>query len=178
MPSFTTMKNTLYDVIKAQTSIECSWDWQNAPKRDKPFFSLRLTTFRKVGRDVLIGPDNLGKFQIEGNRDFTLMVQGFGPGIIEKTYLLQSLLEKPEVHETLRAGGLFPYNLDQPIQDISGLDQYDPEERSAWDVLMRTDNIITNVPAGLIQIVNIDSTYEQPGKPDIDSTINIDSTTT
>jgi len=177
MPSFDNMKNTIYDMVKAQTGIECSWDWQDAPKRAKPFFGLRLTTFRKVGRDVFIGPDNAGKFQMEGNRDFTLMVQGFGPGIIEKTYLLQTALERLDVHETFRAGGIFPYDLDQPIQDISGLDQFEPEERSAWDVLMRTDSIITNVPAGLIQIVNIESTYEQPGKPDIESTINIDSTT-
>jgi hypothetical protein len=171
------MKDAIYDVINGQTGVECMYDWQDGPIPAKPFFSLSITAFRKIGRDVFIGPDGSGLYQMQGNRDFTLMILGFGPDVVEKTFLLQTLLERPDIHELFRAGGLFPYDIDQPIQDISGLDQSEPEERSSWDLFMRTDSIITDVPAGLIEKVNINATYKQPGKPDINSTINIDSTT-
>jgi hypothetical protein len=171
------MKDAIYDVINGQTGIECIYNWQDGPIPDKPFFGFTLTAFRKIGRDVFIGPDGSGNYQMQGNRDFTLLIQGFGPGIVEKTFLLQTILERPDIHETFRAGGLFPYDIDQPVQDVSGLDQSEPEERSSWDLFMRTDSIISDVPAGLIEKVNIDATYKQAGKPDIDSTINIDSTT-
>jgi len=176
MPSFDTIKNTIYDVIYGKTSIECQWNWQDGSIPAKPFFSLGLPTFRKIGRDVLIGPDISGNFQMNGNRDFTLSILGFGTGIVEKTYLLQTIFERPDVHELFRIGGIFPYDIDQQIIEISGLDQSQPEERSSYDVFMRTDNIVTGIPAGIIEKVNIEATYEQFGKPDIETEINIDST--
>lgn len=177
MPSFDDMKDTIYDVINGQTGKRCRWDYQDGPIPDKPFFSLSMRVFRKIGRDVFIGPDGSGEYQMNGNREFTLEVLGFGTGIVESTYILQTILERPDVHELLRVGGVIPYDIDQPIEDISGLDQSQPEERSSYSIFMRTDSIITNVPAGVIEKVNIDATYKQAGKPDINSTINIDSTT-
>jgi hypothetical protein len=173
MADFETMRDKIYDLVYAGSSVACIWGFQNAAPPNKPFFSLVMTSFRKIGRDDLVGPDNNGKFTLKGNRDFTLLVRGFGFGIVEKTHTLQQYLERPDIHESFKVAGCFPFDLDQPINDISGLDESENEERSAWDVFMRSAQTLSNVPAGLIEHVNAEGTYKNPGSSDIISILKI-----
>jgi len=180
MPTFDQMKDTIYDVINGLTLVavdSIEYQFQNSPHPDKPYFALLLTSFLKIGRDGFTDPDESGVSSMIGNRDFTLQILGFGSGIVEKTTQLQTSFERPDIHELFRDGGIFPYNIDQPVQDISGLDDSENEERSSWDVMMRTDSVITGVPVGLILKVNGEGTYKQLGKPDITRDLSIDSTT-
>lgn len=179
MPSFSTMKTTIYDWINGQSLVNTNdivYQYQNQPFANKPGFTLLLNSFLKIGRDDYLGPDDDGDIEIKGNREFTLVIQGFGAGIVEKTVQLRDSLERPDIYAALVTGGVIPYNFDDAIQDISGLDNSENEERSIFNVFMRTDNIITGVPVGLIEKVNIDATIEQPGKDDYLQTIEIDST--
>ncbi len=126
--------------------------------------------------NCVVGHDALGEYQIQGNRQWVLYIRGFGSGIIEKTCKLRDSLEKENVVIHLREGGLIPYNIDEPVQDISGLDGSENEERSSYDVFMRTDSIITGVSLGFIESVNAEATYSQPGKDDIVKQLTIEST--
>ena len=179
MPSFDDMKDVIYTTIKdmslvADQSIE--YQYQNSPHPNKPYFSLVLTSFNKIAEDAFTDISDSGISSMVGNREFTLMILGFGDGIVEKTTQLRDLLETPAVHAQLKAGGVFPFNVDGTVQNISGLDDSENEERSSYDVLMRTDSVITDIPLGIIKIVNAEGTYEQAGKPDIVETIHVDST--
>ncbi len=177
MPSFSAMKSTIYDIIKAVSSLESMYAWQDSPIINKPFFSLDIRSFGKVGRDCFTAPNASGLATMIGNREFTLMIQGKGVNTFEKTTQLQTAFEKPDIHDLFRAGGIFPFNIDEPVLNISGLDQSQPEERSSWDIFMRTDSVITDVPIGLILKINAEATFSQPGKADIERTLNIDTTT-
>ncbi len=179
MPAFSVIKDTIYDVINGLALVtdgNIEYQYQNSPHPNKPYFSLLLTSFLKVGRDAFTHRDASGKADMVGNREFTLMILGFGPDIIEKTYQMQTQFETDAIHLLFKAGGILPFNIDNAIQDISGLDDSENEERSSYDILMRTDSVITNVPVGAIEIVNAEGTFSQAGKDDIVQTINVDST--
>lgn len=179
MPSFDTIKDTIYDVINGLALVpdgNIEYQYQNSPHPDKPYFSLLLNSFRKIAEDSFTDPNGSGNSDMVGNREFTLMVYGFGPGIVEATYKLQSELEKPDIYDLMVAGGVIPYDVDSPIQDISGIDESENEERSSYDILCRIDSIITDVSVGLIEIVNAEGTYKQAGTGDIIRNLHIDST--
>jgi len=179
MPTFGQIKDTIYDVIDSiglVPSDQISYQYQNSPNPDKPSFTLLLNSFMKIARDVFANQDVSGNTDMIGNREFTLMIMGYGFGIVELTHRLQTQFETPAIHKAFVDGGIVPFNIDNPIQDISGLDESENEERSSYDVLFRTDSIISEVPLGLIEKVNAEGAYKQEGKPDIITTLNIDST--
>jgi len=170
------MKDAIYDIITSQSGIECQYAFESDAIPQEPFFSLNFNSFGKIGRDVVVISDVTDTFTMYGNREFILEIRGFGSGIIEKTTILQTSFDRPDVHDLFRSGGVIPYDIDQVIQNVSGVDQSQQEERSLWEVMMRTDSVITDIPTGIIEKVTIASKYKQSGKPDIDSTIEIDST--
>jgi hypothetical protein len=178
MRTFDQMKDTIYDTLTSLSLVAAGsieYQNQNSPHPALPYFALDLNSFLKIGRDAFTSPDAQGKSVMIGNREFTLMVLGFGDGIVEKTHQLQTALENPAVHDLFLAGELILVDIDQPIQDISGLDESENEERSSYDIIMRTESAITDIDVGLIKIINATGTFEQEGKNDIVETLNVDS---
>ena len=179
MRNFSDMEGAIYDWINGQSLVASEaivYQIQNKPIPNSPYFSLRLTTFAKIGHDSLVGPDGSDEFELQGNREFTLMIRGFGISIVEKTNTLRDSLELDTVTQQLSDGGVVAYETNLPVIDISGLDQSENEERSSYDVLMRTDSIITAIDQGLIETINAEGTYSQPGKTDRVEQLNIDLT--
>lgn len=180
MIDFSRMKDAIYTWINTYTGIECIWQFQNAPIPDKPFFALRLSSFTQIGKAEpvdAVAPITPGDKDIYTTYNFILEILGFGPGIVQNTVQLKSSLAIESIHDTLKTtGGVISFNDTNPVQDISGLDEALNEERSSWDVQMRTCELITNIPFGQIDIVNAQGTYKNPGKPDLVTNFNIDST--
>ena len=179
MPTFSQIETAIYGAINGLALVSdkhIEWQYQNHPHPGKPYFSLLMNSFGKIGADVFTVPDGSGDSDMVGNRQFTLMISGFGSGIVEATYKLQTQFENPVVHQLLRDGGIIPYDIDGTVQNISGLDESENEERSSYDVLFRTDSVITGIPLGYIQIVNAQGTYKQSGKGDKVKTFSVDST--
>lgn len=175
---FSTLQDALYDWVNGQTGNECIWAFQNTIVPDKPFFALRIASLNQVHDAELVKRDGaaLGDFDIYTNVDFILEIQGFGAGVMNQTQNLKNSLNDPTVHDTLVAAGVVTWNDNNPVQDISGVDNSQNEERSLFEPSMRTSDLISDVPLGAVEIVNIDGTLKQPGKSDITRTLNIDST--
>ena len=175
MIDLNTIKDTIYDWLNGETAVDVIYLDQNMPKINNPYFGLRINSIIRIGHDEIIGPDANGKVKVAGNRDFTLQILGYGSGIIAKTVDAISTLQNPLIKQQLNDGGVIYFD-DTPVQDISGLDESEFEERSQVDVMMRTDTLISDVDVGLIEIVNGEATYQQSGKPDFTRNINVDST--
>ena len=179
MIDFNSIKDGIYDWINGETGKEVIYQFQNIAIPDKPFFSLRLMNFIQVG-DASHVPaatqTDAGEWDFTTNVDFQVQILGFGPGIVEETIKLQMSLNRPDIHQDLFDAGVISWNGDNPVLDISGLDNDENEERSSHDVNMRTVDIVTDVPLGVIEIVNAEGTFKQPGRPDIIRDINVDAT--
>ncbi len=180
MISFITMQDAIYDWINGQTGLECIWAFQNSIIPDKPFFSLRLMSFVQQG-DASVVPSSVqttaGEHDIVSSIDFVLEILGFGLGIVEQTVNLKLTLNRDDIHTSLvEDGGVISWNDTNQVLDISGIDNDLNEERSSYDVMMRTVDIISDVPLGLIEIMNSEGTFKQPGKTNIVRDINVDST--
>lgn len=176
MRDFLSLKELMYSWIYNQNLVKpesIMFKYQNVPTPDTPYFSLQMTSFLKLGRDILVGLDEFNEYQLQGTREFTLSISGFGDGIIEKTNTLRDSLEIETVLQFLYDGGLIPYEPNLPVQDVSGVDESENEERSSYDVLMRTDSVITNIPVEVFTQVNAEGTFSQSGKSDITEQINI-----
>ena len=179
MISFLTMQDAIYDWINGQTGLEAIWQFQNAPIPDKNFFALRLMSFVQIGDSSIAASDpqtNVGEHDTFTTVDFILEILGFGKGIMEQTINLKLSLNREDVHQSLLDGGVVSWNDTNSVLDISGIDNDLNEERSSYDAMMRTVDIITDVPFGVIEIVEATGTFKQPGKPDIVQAFNIDST--
>jgi len=180
MISFLTMQNAIHDWINGETGLETIWEFENGMIPDKPFFSLRLMSFTQIGESLITPSDPqtvAGEQDIITTMDFVLEILGFGTGIVETTTNLKISLNRDDIHRSLvDDGGVITWNDTNSVLDISGIDNDLNEERSSYDVMMRTCDIITDVPFGLIEKVNMIGTLKQTGKPDITQTINVDST--
>jgi len=177
--NFTTLQDAIYEWVNGQTGLECIWAFQNTVVPEKPFYTLRLANFTQIGDAENVEPQGVyavGDFDIYANINFMLEIQGFGPGVMNKTVDLAHSLNSPVVHAQLKSAGVVTWNEPNAVQDISGLDNSQNEERSLYEPNMRTSNVINDVPLGAIEIVNINGTLKQPGKSDITRTLNVDST--
>ncbi|NJR73242.1 MAG: hypothetical protein HC773_05220 [Scytonema sp. CRU_2_7] len=173
------MKDAIYDWVFGVTGMNTVWQFQNMPVPNKPYIALRISSFIQIG-DSQKTPSAVqtlaNEHDVITNWDFVLELLGFGPGVVQATVNLKSSLNDDTIHQALKAGGVISWNDTNPVLDISGVDDNNNEERSSFDSNMRTSDIITGIPQGMIQIVNIDGTYENPGMSDILTTLNIDST--
>lgn len=166
------LKDNLFDWVDSVTSYGDSkiiWLDQNVPRPEKPYIGMRITPFVQVGQDYVGHPDNAGDANINGNREFTLMIQHYGVGSVQVLENLRSSLQKPTIQESLREDGIvFVDRLD--ISDISELFDNEYEERATMDLLFRIAQSITD-NVGVIESTNIEGTYYAPDL----STITINS---
>lgn len=178
MISFTQMQDAIYDWINGQTGVECIWQFQNAVVPDKKYFALRLMSFTQI-HDAVDSPSvvqtDAGERDLTTTFDFVLEILGFGFGIMEDTVNLKNSLNRNDVHQALRDdGNIISWNDTNAVQDISGLDGHENEERSSWDVDMRTADEILDIPAGAIDILDSTGAYKQSSKSDITRNVIVD----
>lgn len=145
-----------------------------------PWFTYRISNIQGKGLDFIPQPTgNLGDptlVEIDGNRDFTLEILGFSRGCYQLTSNLKDSLSRPSQLETLRTNGVIIVNSNNAIINLSGLDGTEMEERSSYDVFMRTDSVLTNEDTGRIEeLIDAIGTYKNPGSTDIITTINVTS---
>ena len=139
---------------------------RNAPRPIRPYFAFDIISHRQVGQDAVWLPDELNyRVPVLGNREFTLTIQGYGPGVYENALELRDSLEIPEVHNAFKAYGFFPFNW-EPVLNITGLDNSEFEERVSFDLFCRTDKYRVYT-SDIIETVEGAGRYKNPPKSDI-----------
>jgi len=172
--SFTDLKKGIYDWIYGQTSVPVIWRWQKGQFK-KPSFNIMITTSQKIGHDIETKPSSLGAYNVQGHREFVLSIQGYSDysyGIYEKTLALRDSLSKLSVRDALGVKGVVVFDW-QPVQDISGVDNSENEQRSSFDVNCR-HNIQIADTVSFIDIVNAQGTFHNPPKDDYIQTLSVD----
>lgn len=100
MVSIDTVEKGLYDwaVLVLGATIPIIWYHENAPRPNKPYVALHLSTINSIGHDFVDGSGNL-----TGNRDFMLLCQGIGKHSMDYLEALKTSLCKPKIQEFLRS---------------------------------------------------------------------------
>lgn len=168
MIDYGTHDNIIKAWIDAQTGLTAVKAEQNAPQLVKPYLIFKLTTSEQVHEDYISPPDSAGDSTISGNREFTIEVQGFGPGVIDKLGTLRSSRNKPTVQEMFRDANLVLVDA-EPLLNITGIEDSKFVERASVDFLFRVNSEMTD-NIGDIQSVQAEGTYLNPDL----STITVD----
>ena len=155
--NFSTIKDTLYDWVYNDHSVETIWSDDNGPQPIGLYYILRISAIDKIGHDYIDLPDNSGISTIVGNREFTLNIQSKGAGAISALEDIRSSLEKPSILSLLRSSKII-YVDDLGISNLTGLDDTLFIERGSLDILFRTASEITD-DIGFIEKVEIESKY-------------------
>jgi len=178
MADISTIEKTVYDWVDSQglvASDSIVWMDQNFAKKPNPMIGLKINPGVQIGEAYIGPPDVSGDAEIQINMDFTVSVQYFGEGSMEKILTLRDSLNKPSVRQSLRDGDVIVVNRLDAI-DLSALDNSEFESRASMDILMRTDRSSQTDQVGVIETVNATGTYKSPGKPDVISNISVEST--
>lgn len=171
------LKDAFFDWVTLVTSRSCVFQFENVPIPTGVYFSLRIDNIVQKGDSQYVKPESPtvpGEKDLVTNWEGILYILGFGNGIMQDTLILKNSLNKNEIHQQLKDSGVITWNGENPVLDISGIDNSENEQRSSWDTRFRFCSIDSNENVGEIVIVNADGTYKQPGKPDINTTLNID----
>lgn len=171
------LKDTFYTWVTDVTTRACVFQFENVPILQGVYFSLRLDSFNQLGDAEYLEPETPqfpGDKSLVTNWEGMLHTLGFGTDIMQDTLILKNSLNKDEIHQQLKDGGIITWNGENPVLDISGIDNSENEQRTSWDTRFRFSSIEVEQDVGQIIIVNADGTYQQPGKPDITTTLNID----
>lgn len=159
------IKKALKAWVDLETGDQCIPAEDNGPKPAKPFFTYRLDSFIDEGEDYIGPPNSLtGDVLIRGNRAFTVGIQGYGPGVLEKLNDLKNSTRKLTVLETFQDSGIVIFNR-LAIQNLTGLDQTEYEERGLFEMLMRTDSEVIDT-GSIIEDVHAFGTIKNPPRPD------------
>jgi len=171
------LKDAFYDWASVVTSRTIVWQFENVPIPQGVYFSLRIDNIVQKGDAEYIEPETP---VLPGDKDLVtrwegmLHILGFGTNVMQDTLILKNSLNKNEIHQQLKDAGIITWNGENPVLDISGIDNSENEQRSSWDMNFRFCSVESNENVGEIVIVNADGTYKQTGKPDITTTLNID----
>lgn len=171
------LKKTFYTWVTDVTEKACVFQFQNVPIPKGVYFSLRIDSVIQKGDAEYVEPENPtypGQKSLVTRWEGVLQILGFGEDVFNDTLILKNSLNKNEIHQQLKDGGVITWNGENPVLDISGLDNSENEQRSSWDTRFRFCSVEGFQNVGQIVIVNADGTYKQPGKPDINQTLNID----
>jgi hypothetical protein len=154
------------------------WLDQNAPRPGKPYLGMRLQSFVRIGQDAVSATaDDQGRVTVYGNREFTLHLEWYGPGPMQKLEDLASSLELPSVTSYMFQNDVaFVDRLGQ--DDISELLDSEYESRGFQDLLMRVANIQLDpatgtVGEGYIETVNVGRTVKVGDDTVVDDVITI-----
>jgi hypothetical protein len=174
-----TIKTGLWTWAKTEAGIpeaQVVWAEQNSPQPNTPYVTLRIASLVKVGDDYIPMPNASGAVKITGNRDFTLGIQGFGPGSLGILETLRGSLAKQSVKETFYAAKIALVNTED-VLNITELVETRFQERGSLDVFLRTYSEVTD-NLGAIEKVEVTEEYYDPtGTLALEDTYVIDSTT-
>lgn len=177
MINLKSIKDGLYDWVVLATEKTCVFQFENVPIPKGIYFSLRIDNITQLGDAEYLEPENPtvpGEKDLVNDWEGVLHVLGFGTDVMNDTLNLKSSINKNEINQQLKDAGIIIWNDQNPVLDISGLDNSENEQRTSWDTRFRFSTIDFAENVGQIVIVNADGTYKQPGKPDITTTLNID----
>jgi len=182
MISLSSIQDAFFDWVNENTTVGTNniiWSFQNVPvpEQTDPYITLRILTLSQIGDADFKTPEapiNEGDKDMIITLDGMLEIQGFNFGVMQQLIDLKRSINIPSVHQTLRDSDIITWNMPSPISDISGLDDVENEERALYEQEFRVNDIESNIDLGSIVIVNANGTYEQPGKPDITTILNID----
>jgi len=172
LADLTTIQTAIKAWVDSETTNVCIMAEGNGPKPDAPFFTYRLASFIDEAEDHTSSPDAIsGDVVITGNRAFTVEINGYGPGVIQKLRDLKNSTRKGTILDTFRLSNLIIVNR-LAITNLTGLDQSNFEERGMFELLMRTDSVITDT-GSVIEDFNGTGTLSQPPKPDVTTTLEV-----
>lgn len=127
---------------------------RNGPKPRKPFATLRLYGFRKIGMDEERPTGTAGELEIWGEREATLEVQYFGDDAQNKLLTVEQSLQRPTIVDRCVDAGVAFFDAGS-VQDLTALlDTTLYEERAAIDLSIRFAVTVADNP-GFITRVNI-----------------------
>lgn len=159
MINLTTIQDIIYDWVSLVTSRELYWEDQNNafPEESKPCFTAKITTFTS--------PNHVNKSQVDtvtgirtltSDEDFVVMFRGFGTGIYIYALQLHKSVHREDVKDLLATAGVVVVNW-LMVENTSGLDNTENEERVDLDITLRIGNEDTET-VGVIEEVNATGT--------------------
>ena len=172
MFDFTEIRTGIVEWILSVTAKKGIMADQNSVKPADTHFIYRLNSIMQVGEDYLSEPNSSGLASLHGHRDFTCQILGFGSGVLALTETLRSSLQIPAILDALRVRKIVTFDRG-PVEDITGLDETQYEERSSLDVFMRSQMVLTSVNVGAIEIFNGVATYKNQGSADITRNLTV-----
>ena len=146
MVSIDTVEKGLYDwaVLVLGATIPIIWYHENAPRPNKPYVALHLSTINSIGHDFVDGSGNL-----TGNRDFMLLCQGIGKHSMDYLEALKTSLCKPKIQEFLRGKNIV-YVDRLALSCIAEVVDSRYEERNMLDLKFRFAQMDTDL-SGIIE---------------------------
>lgn len=144
---------------------------QNAPRPALPYWTMRLQTQRKLGRDQLgQGVDANGNQKVSGVREGTVQIQCIGAGAASKCADLRDNLSKTTVIEKWSLAKIPVFNIGDVLNVPYQLDGAQLEPRASLDIFIRFGtSLLDNV--GAIDTVDVNAQFDS--KPDLAETITI-----
>jgi hypothetical protein len=157
MKDLTTIERAIYGWEQlVLPSVPMIWFHQNAPRPTVPYVAMHLKTISSKGVDVYIAKTD----ELVGNRDFILMIQGFGSGSQGFMEALKTSLEKPAIQLYLSMHDLVFVDR-MGVNDISEVVDSRWEERNQLDIIMRFAQVAADTEPK-IEHVNIEKDFYCP----------------
>lgn len=164
MIDFNVIDTLLYNWVYTYSGITTIWQNEDGPKPNLPYITLRRQSVLSVGQDYVSDLNSSTELaKISGDRDLVINIQAYGSnafGRLEDLYYLRHL---PASQELLFAGNLSLIDR-LAIENITGLNDLEYEERATMDLLFRFASQKTAISLGVIETVNIEENVKNPDK--------------
>lgn len=150
------VKDTLYTLLKASVGSETLvFADQNAPRPPLPYWTLRLSAQRQVGKDSYSqGVDDSGDQLVSGVREITVQVQRIGTDSDVSCADLRDNLSKTTVLEEWQRQKIALYDLGDVLNVPYKLDNSQLEPRASVDLFVRFGTELLD-RVGVIETVNV-----------------------
>ena len=146
---------------------------QNAPRPALPYWTIKITVQRDLGTDYYSdGVDALGDQEIHGVREATIQIQRIGTDSDFRMCELRDNLSKTTVLDKFRLKDISLYDKTEVLNIPFPLDGAQMEPRAAMDLFIRFGSKIID-RVGVIEVINVISTYQRPTNIDLSKNINI-----
>lgn len=133
---------------------------QNAPRPALPYITVHITTTAQGEHSSEGAPDDNGVAQMENELACMVSLQAIGSDANTIMGGLRQSLEKPTVHQSLRAAGLPFIRVLSGVNDLTEQVGTRYEERAGIDAEFRTVAVVTDT-VGVIESVEGTATHER-----------------
>jgi len=154
------LRDTLHTLISARTNSETViFADQNAPRPPLPYWTVRLSARRLLGRDAYSqGVDQDGMQLVSGVRELTLQVQRYGQASDVAVADLCDQLSLTTVLEEWQVAKLSLYDVGDVLDVAYKLDNAQLEPRASVDLFVRFGTELLD-DVGWIDVVEVGSEY-------------------